>query len=51
MVDSILLPSDYVVSGYQAGQMLTIYPQQLGIQDLADIIEYIKSTDPNYVAP
>jgi mono/diheme cytochrome c family protein len=51
VVDSILLPSDYVVSGYQAGQMLTIYPQQLGIQDLADIIEYIKSTDPNYVAP
>lgn len=50
-VESILIPSAYVVSGWQSGQMPASYPQDISLQDIADLIEFLKSSDPNYVAP
>jgi hypothetical protein len=27
------------------------FPERMSVQDVADILEYIKASDPNYVAP
>lgn len=51
VVESILVPGAYVVSGWQAGQMPASYPNDISVQDLADLLEFIKASDPNYVAP
>lgn len=51
LVESILAPATYVVEGYNAGAMPGDFGQRMSAQDLADVVEYLKSTDPNYVAP
>jgi mono/diheme cytochrome c family protein len=45
------MPGAYVVSGYAAGAMPANFGQSMSAQDLADVVQYIKSTDPNYVPP
>ncbi|MBK9126015.1 MAG: c-type cytochrome [Chloroflexi bacterium] len=51
VIESILAPGAYVVSGWAAGQMPAQFGQQMSAQDVADILEFIKASDPNYVAP
>jgi mono/diheme cytochrome c family protein len=51
LVESILAPGVYIVSGYQAGVMPGNYPEQLSLQDVADLLAYLRTTDPNYVPP
>lgn len=43
IVESIVQPSAYVVDGYVAGTMPQTFGDSLSIQDLADIIAYIRS--------
>ncbi|MCU0474947.1 MAG: c-type cytochrome [Anaerolineae bacterium] len=50
-VEQYLMPGAYVVSGYAAGAMPANFGQSMSAQDLADVVQYIKSTDPNYVPP
>jgi len=49
IVESIVEPGAYTVEGY-AG-MTANFGERLDLQNLADIIEYIKASDPSYVAP
>lgn len=51
VIESILAPGGYVVSGWSAGQMPADFGQRMSAQDVADILEFIKASDPNYVAP
>lgn len=50
VIDSILAPGDYIAPGWTAA-MPSNYGTAMSAQDLADILQYIESTDPNYVAP
>lgn len=43
LVESIVNPGAYVVDGYAAGVMPAEYGNQLSIQDIADIIAYLKA--------
>lgn len=45
IAESILHPSEYVPEGYIAGVMPMMYPDQLGYQDLADLIAFLESQD------
>jgi mono/diheme cytochrome c family protein len=42
LIDSIVLPNDYVVDGY-AGMMPTNFGERMNYQELADIVEFLKS--------
>jgi mono/diheme cytochrome c family protein len=44
LVESILAPGAYVVDGYAAGAMPANFGQSLSAQDLADLIEYLKTS-------
>lgn len=43
LVESIIYPNEYVVTGYASGVMPQNYATQLSAQDLAHIIAYLKS--------
>ncbi len=45
LVDSIVAPNDYVVSGYPAGIMPQNFGDRLSYQDMADLIAYLQSQD------
>jgi mono/diheme cytochrome c family protein len=45
LVESILVPNAYVVSGYAAGAMPQNVGERLTVQDLADIVAYLESQD------
>lgn len=45
MAESIIHPNDYLAGGFSAGLMPPIYAEQLGFQNLADIIAYLESQD------
>lgn len=49
LIESIVQPGAYTVEGY-AG-MPANFGERLDLQNIADLVEYMKSTDPNYVAP
>lgn len=49
LIESIVAPGAYTVEGY-AGMPLN-FGERLDLQDVADLVEYMKSSDPNYVAP
>jgi mono/diheme cytochrome c family protein len=51
IVESILAPGNYASPGWTAGAMPANYATVISAQDLADLVEYMKATDPNYVAP
>lgn len=51
IVESILLPGAYVVPPHASGAMPANFPDRVSYQDLADIVEYLHSYDPDYVAP
>jgi type VI protein secretion system component VasK len=51
VLESIVVPGAYTVEGYAAGLMPANYGQITSAQDLADIVAYLNSTDPNYVPP
>lgn len=50
LVESILQPAVYVVDPWPAA-MPGDFGARMSPQDLADVIEYLKASDPNYVAP
>lgn len=50
LVESILQPAVYVVDPWPPA-MPSDFGARMSAQDLADMIEYLKSSDPNYVAP
>lgn len=50
LLESIVQPSAYIVPGY-ADIMPKNFGEVTGTQDLADLIAYLHSSDPNYVAP
>ena len=50
LVESIIHPTAYTVEGF-SGQMPVNLGEKLSAQDLADIVEYLKATDPAYVPP
>lgn len=43
-VESVVLPGEYVVEGYAAGAMPANYGEQMALQDMADILAYIRTT-------
>lgn len=45
IAESIIHPNDYLAGGFPGGLMPPIYTEQLGFQDLADIIAYLESQD------
>jgi mono/diheme cytochrome c family protein len=49
LIESIVQPGAYTVEGY-AG-MPANFGERLDLQNIADLVEYMKSSDPNYVAP
>lgn len=50
VVESILQPGAYIVDPWPAA-MPSDFGARMSAQDLADVLEYLKSSDPNYVAP
>jgi mono/diheme cytochrome c family protein len=44
-VESIVAPNDFIVAGYNAGQMPQNFGDRMPLQDLADILAYIESYD------
>jgi mono/diheme cytochrome c family protein len=50
VVESILQPAVYIVDPWPAA-MPADFGARMSAQDLADVLEYIKASDPNYVAP
>lgn len=51
MVESIVLPAAYIVPGYESGGMPANFGERMSVQDIADILEYVKSYNPDYVPP
>ncbi|NJN37045.1 MAG: cytochrome c, partial [Nitrospiraceae bacterium] len=51
LIESIIAPDVYVVPGYASGVMPQNLGENMSAKDLADIIEYLHSTSPDYVAP
>ncbi len=51
IIDSIINPADYIVEGTFSGQMPLNFGEILSAQDLADLVEYMKASDPAYVPP
>lgn len=51
LVESIVNPSAYIVPGYEGVMMPQNFGERMSIQDMADIIQYIHSFSPNYIAP
>jgi mono/diheme cytochrome c family protein len=51
LVESIVLPNNYIVEGYQGGIMPQNFGERTSVQDLADIVEYLHSTSADYVPP
>ncbi|GAB1421719.1 hypothetical protein MASR2M15_19010 [Anaerolineales bacterium] len=51
IVESIVHPEAFIAPGYTGGIMPATYGDSLSNKDLADILEYLKSFDPAYVAP
>jgi len=49
LIESIVMPSAYMVEGY-AG-MPANFGERLDLQNIADMVEYMKASDPAYVAP
>jgi len=45
LVDSIVLPNDYVVANFAAGVMPANFGEILSLQDLADLVAYLESQD------
>lgn len=45
IVESIIHPNVYLADDFPTGMMPSIYPDQLGFQDLADIVAYLESQD------
>lgn len=43
IVESIVLPGEYVVPGYAAGAMPATYGEQMALQDIADLLAYLES--------
>ncbi|GAB4521262.1 MAG: hypothetical protein OHK0046_32430 [Anaerolineae bacterium] len=43
LVESIVLPGEYVVTGYAAGAMPANYGEQMALQDMADILAYLET--------
>lgn len=51
IIESIIEPGAYIVPGFSSGVMPSNFGTLMSAQDLADILEFIKSSDPDYVAP
>jgi mono/diheme cytochrome c family protein len=51
LIESILVPSAYVVPPYADGVMPANFGQRTSNQDLADIIAYLRTTSADYVPP
>ncbi len=45
IVESIVLPNEYVVNGYNAGAMPLNFGERMSYQDMADVLAYISSFD------
>ena len=43
IIESIVQPGNYVVSGYSSGVMPSTFGEQMSLQDVADIIVYLRS--------
>ncbi len=50
LLESIVQPNVYIVPGYNP-TMPDSFGESTGVQDLADLIAYLHSSDPNYSAP
>jgi mono/diheme cytochrome c family protein len=50
IVESILHPGDYVVPGYN-NIMPANFPERTSLQDIADLVEYLRTTSADYVPP
>ena len=50
VVESILQPAVYIVDPWPP-TMPGDFGARMSAQDLADVVEYLKASDPNYVAP
>jgi len=51
VVESIIVPGAFVVEGWNAGVMPGDFGQRMSAQDVADILEFIKASDPSYIPP
>ncbi|MBK8136899.1 MAG: hypothetical protein IPK52_13900 [Chloroflexi bacterium] len=51
VVESILASGNFVVEGWNAGVMPGDFGQRMSAQDVADILEFIKASDPSYIPP
>lgn len=51
LVESIVNPTAYLVPGFEGVVMPANFSERMSIQDMADIIEYVHSFAPDYVAP
>lgn len=51
VVESIVQPQAYIVPGFESQQMPSNFGERMSVQDIADVIEYLKSFNPDYVAP
>ena len=45
IIESIIHPDAYLADDFPVGMMPSIYPDQLGFQDLADLVAYLESQD------
>ncbi len=43
LVESIVLPNEYIVPRYAAGAMPDNYGDQMGLQDMADVLAYLRT--------
>lgn len=51
LVESILVPGAYIAPTYSDGVMPNNFGQRASVQDIADIIAYLRTTSADYVAP
>ncbi|MBC8171942.1 MAG: hypothetical protein H7X77_09720 [Anaerolineae bacterium] len=51
LVESILVPGAYIVPTYADGVMPATFGARASVQDIADIVAYLRTTSADYVAP